>query len=141
MIAVVDLPQSGTAQWNSAVSIDDIGQDANVSRVSAAWFTLCVLDEAGAEHRTNAMPFSILERTLLLLSLSGKCRKRLYTERFLGRYSPGNFSFGLCRYESMVCLFQMIGHTVQADAQRRRIVEQCDVAGEDAEGACRSVCR
>lgn len=70
-IAAVDLPQSGTAQWNSAVSIDDIGQDANVSRVSSAWFTLCVLDEAGAEHRTNAMPVSILSGRSYCYLLSG----------------------------------------------------------------------
>ena len=42
-----------------------------MSRVSSAWFTLCVLDEAGAEHRTNAMPVSILSGRSYCYLLSG----------------------------------------------------------------------
>ncbi len=70
-ITTLDLPQSGTAQQGNSVSIDDIGQDADVSRISNAWFTLCVLDQSGAEHRTNAMPISILSGRSYCYLLSG----------------------------------------------------------------------
>lgn len=70
-VATIDLPQSGTKRWQESVSITDIGQSADVGDISNAWFTLCVRDTDGTEHRTDPMPVSLLSGRSYRYLLSG----------------------------------------------------------------------